>query len=243
MPAKFETGRAHSNPVMESRRKLRLGFALLLVMVVGLLTYGTFGTRLDRGELNLLDSQKALQQLNAIKEESSQKNPVAVAANTKAARIVTCPACRLNSLPLVKKFVYELAPHFKPLLAVEWKVGYDPVLHLSENGKEVETVPLAVCLYFTLGRPSKVTTLWHLPTLTNFSYGAEIQLGRHYSKIGVVWNQPTDAQCGDCRRYPEDGVAKGGHEEGEYAGGGHAGLVIRRNKSVVSFIILVDQVT
>lgn len=143
MPAKYESARAHSNPVMETRRRIRLAFALLLVAVAGLLTYGTLGTRLDRGELNLLDSQKALQQLNAIKEESNHKNPVAVVTNTKAARIVTCPACRLNSLPLVKKFVYELAPHFKPQLAVEWKVGYDPVLYLSENGKEVETVPLA----------------------------------------------------------------------------------------------------
>lgn len=241
MPAKYESARAHSNPVMETRRRIRLAFALLLVAVAGLLTYGTLGTRLDRGELNLLDSQKALQQLNAIKEESNHKNPVAVVTNTKAARIVTCPACRLNSLPLVKKFVYELAPHFKPQLAVEWKVGYDPVLYLSENGKEVETVPLAVCLYFTLGRPSTVT-LWHLATLTNFSCGAEIQLGRYYSQVGVVWNQTTDAQCPDCRRYPEDGVAKGGHAEGGHAEGGHAGLV-SRIKSVVSFIILVDQVT
>lgn len=62
----------------------------------------------------------------------------------KTAKIVTCPRCRLNSLPLVKKFVYDHAELFEPHLKVDFVLGEDPVLYLYDHGKEVEKVPLAV---------------------------------------------------------------------------------------------------
>lgn len=63
---------------------------------------------------------------------------------TRTAKIVTCPRCRLNSLPLVKKFVYDHAKHFEPALKVDFILGRDPVLFLYENGKEVAKIDLAV---------------------------------------------------------------------------------------------------
>lgn len=62
----------------------------------------------------------------------------------KSGKIITCPRCRLNSLPKVKAFVYEQAKHFEPQLQVEFILGRDPVLHLYEYGKEVSSVDLAV---------------------------------------------------------------------------------------------------
>lgn len=62
----------------------------------------------------------------------------------KNAKIITCPACKLNSLPSVKKFVHEIAPNFAPKLEVEFIMGEDPTLHIYNNGKESRTVPLEV---------------------------------------------------------------------------------------------------
>lgn len=58
------------------------------------------------------------------------------------AKIVTCPACRLNSLPEVKTFVRGWAKYYSPALVVDFVVGEDPVLHLYEDGKEVDVVVL-----------------------------------------------------------------------------------------------------
>lgn len=60
------------------------------------------------------------------------------------AEIVTCPACRLNSLPLVKKFVMDEAKLYEPALKVNFIVGEDPKLHLYEDGNEVQVIDLAV---------------------------------------------------------------------------------------------------
>lgn len=62
----------------------------------------------------------------------------------KTAKIVTCPRCRLNSLPSVKKFVYTHAKLFEPKLQVDFIFGEDPTLHLYEDGKEVSKIALAV---------------------------------------------------------------------------------------------------
>lgn len=75
-----------------------------------------------------------------VSQRESQNQGVANEDGVKherTAKIVTCPACRLNALPLVKKFVHEHAPHFKPLLQVNFVFGEDPVLHLYEDGKQV----------------------------------------------------------------------------------------------------------
>lgn len=67
----------------------------------------------------------------------------------KNAKIVTCPACKLNSLPSVKKFVHEIAPNFAPKLEVEFIMGENPTLHIYENDKETKTVPLEVSASFS----------------------------------------------------------------------------------------------
>lgn len=75
----------------------------------------------------------------------------------KTAKIVTCPRCRLNSLPLVKKFVYTHAKLFEPKLKVDFILGEDPMLYLYEDGKQVSKIDLAVSktysflFYFFLG--------------------------------------------------------------------------------------------
>ncbi|PXF40244.1 hypothetical protein BWQ96_10048 [Gracilariopsis chorda] len=61
----------------------------------------------------------------------------------RTAKIVTCPRCRLNSLPMVKKFVYDHAKHFEPALKVDFILGRDPVLFLYEDDKEVSKIDLA----------------------------------------------------------------------------------------------------
>lgn len=76
----------------------------------------------------------------------SAKNEVAGEDNGKTAKIITCPRCRLNSLPLVKKFVYDHAKLFEPGLKVDFIIGEDPVLYLYENEKEVSKIPLEVRL-------------------------------------------------------------------------------------------------
>ncbi|KAI0567404.1 Selenoprotein F/M [Gracilaria domingensis] len=60
----------------------------------------------------------------------------------RTAKIVTCPRCRLNRLPSVKKFVYEHAEHFKPALQIDFIMGESPVLHLYEDDKEVSEIDL-----------------------------------------------------------------------------------------------------
>lgn len=78
---------------------------------------------------------------------SSTVNHPLVAESTvaeKSAKIVTCPRCRLNSLPLVKTFVHEHAKHFAPQLKVHFVLGEDPVLYLYDNGKEVSRIELEV---------------------------------------------------------------------------------------------------
>lgn len=67
-------------------------------------------------------------------------------SNSKSAKIVTCPRCRLNSLPRVKEFVYDHAKLFEPNLKVDFILGEDPVLHLYDDGKEVEEIDLEVSL-------------------------------------------------------------------------------------------------
>lgn len=62
----------------------------------------------------------------------------------KNAKIITCPACKLNSLPSVKKFVHEIAPNFAPKLEVEFIMGEEPTLHIYDNGKESKTIALEV---------------------------------------------------------------------------------------------------
>lgn len=125
-------------------------------------------TTAGKREVSLKDSKKALEQLESIKEDEKsatkdataahvKNDPVSVksAATTtssgsvkKTATIITCPACRLNALPDVKRFVYEIATHFKPDLNVIYISGKDPTLHLYENAKETEKIPLHVCIYF-----------------------------------------------------------------------------------------------
>lgn len=89
--------------------------------------------------------------MNHLANSSTMSDPL-VAESTvteKTAKIVTCPACRLNSLPLVKTFVHKHAKHFEPQLKVDFIVGEDPVLYLYENGKEVSRTELEVrhCIY------------------------------------------------------------------------------------------------
>ncbi|CAN8063220.1 unnamed protein product [Agarophyton chilense] len=60
----------------------------------------------------------------------------------RTAKIVTCPACRLNKLPSVKKFVYTHAEHFKPALQIEFIRGEPPVLHLYKDDNEVSEIEL-----------------------------------------------------------------------------------------------------
>jgi hypothetical protein len=60
------------------------------------------------------------------------------------AKIITCPACRLNSLPLVKRFVKEQSQLFAPGLEIEYISGEDPRLHLYEGDSEVEDIDLSV---------------------------------------------------------------------------------------------------
>lgn len=80
-----------------------------------------------------------------IKSEAvSEKNEVEASDPGKTAKIVTCPRCRLNSLPLVKKFVYDHAKLFEPQLKVDFILGEDPVLYLYENEKEVSKIELEV---------------------------------------------------------------------------------------------------
>lgn len=60
------------------------------------------------------------------------------------AKIITCPACRLNSLPKVKNFVKEQSQWFTPSLEVEYISGRDPHLFLFEDNKETGDIDLAV---------------------------------------------------------------------------------------------------
>jgi hypothetical protein len=71
----------------------------------------------------------------------------------RRAVIVTCPQCRLNSLPSVKVFVMEHAKVFEPNLKVDFVVGKDPYLFLYENDREMEAIDLSVrdMLYPLLG--------------------------------------------------------------------------------------------
>lgn len=80
-------------------------------------------------------------------EVMSGKNEVPASDPGKTAKIVTCPRCRLNSLPLVKKFVYDHAKLFEPQLKVDFILGEDPVLYLYENEKEVSKIVLEVSLH------------------------------------------------------------------------------------------------
>jgi Sep15/SelM redox domain len=60
------------------------------------------------------------------------------------ALIVTCPQCRLNSLPKVKQFVMNEAKLFAPDLKIDFIMGKDPHLFLYEDDKELEAIDLAV---------------------------------------------------------------------------------------------------
>lgn len=98
------------------------------------------------------DDKVAMQTKEGVLNESkaqpvSAANVVSSLKETKiekTAKIVTCPRCRLNSLPLVKKFVYEHAPLYKHGLKVDFILGEDPVLYLFEDGKEVSKLALEV---------------------------------------------------------------------------------------------------
>ena len=83
----------------------------------------------------------AAKPVNAAAITSSKTN-----AGLHTAKIITCPRCRLNSLPKVKDFVHEHAKHFAPALKIDFILGKDPVLYLYENEKEVEKIPLDVSL-------------------------------------------------------------------------------------------------
>ena len=59
------------------------------------------------------------------------------------AEIITCPACRLNSLPKVKTFVHGDAKLF-PKLKITFEFGHDPYLYMYDaNGKTVSATDLA----------------------------------------------------------------------------------------------------
>lgn len=68
-------------------------------------------------------------------EKSSESNyvqpPATHPASGKSVRaeIITCPACRLNSLPLVKRFVKEIARFFTPALVVTYISGKVSLAH------------------------------------------------------------------------------------------------------------------
>lgn len=87
--------------------------------------------------------------------------PVAAqAAGEATARIITCPACRLNALPSVKAFVYDHAKTFAPALKVDFQFGEDPRMLLFVGAKQVEVIDLAVRL---LLHPLFAPSLRHRP--------------------------------------------------------------------------------
>lgn len=126
----------------------------------------------------------------------------------KTAKIVTCPGCRLNSLPLVKKFVHELAPNFKPDLEVDFQVGQDPVLHFYEDGIETSAINLEVqwfnsqTSYNSMSKLTYFQSCWlqfayNSLTFAFFTfislfhsapwrYYTEIFLGGHHQRVGQV---------------------------------------------------------
>lgn len=79
-----------------------------------------------------------------VKAVSGQQAVAEAQSVVKTAKIVTCPRCRLNALPLVKKFVFQHAKLFEPNLKVDFIPGEDPTLYLYENGKQVAEIDLEV---------------------------------------------------------------------------------------------------
>lgn len=62
------------------------------------------------------------------------------------AEIVTCPECRLNALPEVKRFVKTQADLFAPHLKVRFIYGEDPTMHIYSGNEELEQFALQVSL-------------------------------------------------------------------------------------------------
>lgn len=164
----------NSNMASRKRTRIIFAIAVITLFALLMRPSGRrlLGMSTGTSVASLADSQKASNHLESIMENgksaasdtapsAGNADPVSAthlqanadtAANSdtadggvkKTAKIITCPACRLNSLPLVKKFVYDHAPNFKPNLDIDFKVGEDPVLHLYEDGKETSVIKLEV---------------------------------------------------------------------------------------------------
>lgn len=149
--------------------------------------------------------------------ESTALHPVS--GKPVRGEIITCPACRLNGLPQVKKFVKGYAKYFEPALKVTFIFGEDPRLHLYESETEVENIDLSVRTEHATRAPSEkedaselsleLTTdqlhmklVWNpcfvLPCLTRGDLSTELRLARHYKKARSVRDPPH--QC--ARRTP-----------------------------------------
>lgn len=170
MPSSVDSSRMHSNPGAVARKRVR--YAVAALALFGLFLFARPAQRVINAgsDVATADSQKSVSQLKAYLDESRQREADAIGngialehdsklaseaqgvghidvgadATNKKAKIITCPACKLNSLPSVKKFVHEIAPNFAPKLEVEFIMGEDPTLHIFDGEKETGEVKLEV---------------------------------------------------------------------------------------------------
>lgn len=112
--------------------------------------------------------------VSALKVAAAGAKPTLV----RTAKIVTCPACRLNSLPQVKKFVHVHARHFKPHLNVQFKMGEDPVLHIFENGREIASHPLDVRFFLSFSALSVFFFLFSFLSVLQMRQRRCVEYGR-----------------------------------------------------------------
>ncbi len=155
---------------MSPRRKR----ALLVMAAVSLLGVVTVMLTLHSPELPggmgaagsaiMMHARAQAQEKQGTVRNVDKSATTATADEQVSARIVTCPACRLNSLPKVKAFVHGDAKLF-PALKIKFEFGHDPELYLYEAGKVEEVIDLAPLdgaaimqrLYKHGIRPSKLT--------------------------------------------------------------------------------------
>lgn len=88
---------------------------------------------------NSIAAKDAVRQIDTVDTIVAPK----VEAVAASAEIITCPACRLNSLPKVKAFVHGDAKIF-PRMKVTFEFGHDPTLYFYDaNKKKTEEIDLA----------------------------------------------------------------------------------------------------
>lgn len=118
--------------------RTRRGLMFCFAIIVGIIASAYLVAR-ALGEsmyLEVTDS-KTMEALHRAETKILEKIP-------RAAKIITCPQCRLLSLPAVREFVYDYAKLFQPALRVQFSYGEDPRLLLFKFGRKVEEIDLAV---------------------------------------------------------------------------------------------------